>query len=207
MQNRECRDEELVDSWQAGIDREEIFRQLFDRYAPRVYAFLRSRGLDAARSEELTQEVFLRAHGGLPAFRRHAAFSTWLFRIARNQWLREIQRAPRETDTPLPDVAETEGFTSPAADPLERLLRRERRTAVTDAIAGLPASIRRCVVLRIEQELSYREISRLLNLSSESVRSYLFQARRLLRRRLVERPGERPADPGDRAPTATEGSR
>jgi len=80
------------------------FRQIFDRYAPRVRRFARDLLRDAAAADEATQETFVRAHRQLGTLREDARLSPWLLGIARNVSrergrARKKQRCSRETDS------------------------------------------------------------------------------------------------------------
>lgn len=178
--------QEIIERLQApGSPREEDFRRLFDLYYPRVLHFFARRGFAPQDCQDLTQETFLGIYRGIGTFRRDARFETWLFTIATNAWRkrlrhgtagkREGQEVPLEPEVG-PDAKE------PAAD--EDMLRRERSRRLREAVEKLPEQMRRCLTLRVYQEMKYREIAALLRLSPETVKVHLFQARRRLREEL-----------------------
>src|SRR5688572_17970682 len=72
----------LVDRCRSGDDA--AFRELIDRYKNLVYGVILRTVDDRSNADDLAQEVFLRVHKGLPAFRGESSLSTWLFRITRN---------------------------------------------------------------------------------------------------------------------------
>jgi RNA polymerase sigma-70 factor (ECF subfamily) len=63
---------------------------------------------------------------------------------------------------------------------LRQLLGKEMRELLTQAIAGLPAQMRRCVRLRVFQDLDYDEIAEILHISPSTVKVQLFKARKRL---------------------------
>ncbi|MCE3290557.1 MAG: polymerase sigma factor, partial [Caulobacter sp.] len=74
------------------------FRRLFDHYAPRVKGYLIRLGLDAARAEELAQEVLVAVWRKAASFDpARASVSTWVFRIARNRRI-DLYRRDRAAD-------------------------------------------------------------------------------------------------------------
>lgn len=73
-----------------------------------------------------------------------------------------------------------------APSPLDDALCHERRQKLRKAIEALPGQMRRCTRLRVEQDLSYREIAAVLKLSIETVKVHLFQARKKLKVNLQE---------------------
>src|SRR5829696_491934 len=72
---------------------ETAFRELVDQYKGLVFALIARSVSDRARAEELSQDVFLKVHKGLPYFRGESKLSTWLYRIVVNV-LSQERRAP-----------------------------------------------------------------------------------------------------------------
>ena len=183
----------IIERLQAGGSREEDFRRLFDLYYGRVHCFFARRGFPPQDCLDLTQETFLGIYRGIGTFRRDARFETWLFKIATNAYRkrlrsgaaekREGQEVPLEVDGSAEGGAPNEpAATEPAAG--ETLLRKERAQLLRGAIEKLPEQMRRCLMLRVYQEMKYREIATLLRLSPETVKVHLFQARRRLQEEL-----------------------
>jgi RNA polymerase sigma factor (sigma-70 family) len=111
------------------------FAQLFDRFAPRIEAYLRRLGADEALAEDLTQEVMLvlwqRAALYDPT---RATASTWIFTIARNRFIDSVRRRPSEVEADVYSIgvpADDDTERSSYLTQLERHLRR--------AVASLPS--------------------------------------------------------------------
>lgn len=68
-----------------------------------------------------------------------------------------------------------------SVDPLEETLRDESRRLLREAVGELPPSMRRCVQLRIDRSLKYREIAAILMVSVDTVKTQLHQARQRLK--------------------------
>ena len=176
----------IIERLQAvGSPREEDFRQLFDLFYPRLLHFFARRGFPPQDCLDLTQETFLGIYRGIGSFRRDSRFETWLFSIATNAWRKRLRwgvAGKREgREVPL-EPAEDARDEAPA--PGEDALRRERSRLLREAVEKLPEQMRRCLVLRVYQEMKYREIAALLRLSPETVKVHLFQARKRLREEL-----------------------
>lgn len=184
-----------------GGDPDLFFRRIFERYNRPLWRFFARRGCSPAECDDLTQETFLRVYTGMDGFRGEARFETWLFRIAINSYRKslrygaaEMRSAPEVSlDGPEPGTraeAATAGGFSPVADPqvagpLGRVLEDERRRALATAVTALPDQMRRCVLLRIYQDLPYREIAAVMRVSIETVKAHLFQARKRLKNELA----------------------
>jgi RNA polymerase sigma-70 factor, ECF subfamily len=173
----------------AGAPREEDFRRLFDLFYPRLVHFFARRGFPPQDCLDLTQETFLGIYRGIGSFRRDSRFETWLFSIATNAYRkrlrwgvadkREGQEVPLEPDGTTRNEPRDE-----SPPPGEDVLRKERSRLLREAVEKLPDQMRRCLVLRVYQEMKYREIAALLRLSPETVKVHLFQARKRLREEL-----------------------
>lgn len=187
-----------VRAFQRGIDREQSFRILFDRYHDVVHGFFAHRVCSPEDRLDLTQETFLRVYKGLESYRREAEFGTWLFRIAYNTYLKWLRR--RKGESWNLQLAPPAGGDSPRITwegdqpvavsrqptPLDDTLEHERQRELREAIGDLPEQMRRCTELRVFQELSYREIAAVMRLSIETVKVHLFQARKKLKGALRE---------------------
>jgi RNA polymerase sigma-70 factor, ECF subfamily len=184
--------ETIVEQLRDDARREESFRLLFDRFYWPLFRFFEGRGFSSEECQDLVQETFLRVHRGIADFRGDARWERWLFRIAANTAVKALRhgaaakRAGRtvpleESDAegaPLAAAAEDPGGAAPA--PLARLLDKERKELLSRAVDGLPAQMRRCVRLRVFQDLDYDEIAEVLQISPSTVKVQLFKARKRL---------------------------
>lgn len=188
----------IIEEWQAGIDRQENFRRLFERYYRPVYHFFAKRGFSAESCQDLTQETFIRVYIGMAGFRRESRFETWLFQIAGNTYRKELRRqsASKRAGQQVSLEGASEkgssasggselGDPSSTQGPLDDVLHTEQRQELRRAIEELPEQMRKCLMLRVYQELSYREIAVVLRLSAETVKAHLHQARQRLRDELA----------------------
>jgi RNA polymerase sigma-70 factor (ECF subfamily) len=168
---------------------EEELKALFDRHYPAVFHFFQNRGVPREDARDLTQETFLRVYRGIGRFRRDASFQTWLFQIATNLWCNDVRRrtaGKREGSEVSLDVLAGKGreVAEEPAHPLDGMLAEERRSTLREALAELPPQMRRCVLLRLDRDLKYREIASLMQISVDTVKSQLAQARSRLQARL-----------------------
>lgn len=188
----------------AGGSVDAAFRGLVEIYYHPLLRFFGRRGFSPEDSRDLTQETFLGIYRGIGSFRRDAGFDTWLFTIAanacrkRHRWGTAEKR--RGEEVALLDEGEEEGggaaLPELSPSPAERTLSQERLAGLGRAIGGLPDQMRKCLVLRVHQELKVREIGTLLKISEETVKAHLYQARRRLREALADEPddGRRPGE-------------
>ncbi len=182
-----------------GAISEEDFHWLYEEYNRPIYGFFANRGCSREECRDLIQETFLAAFRSRGRFRGDSTFETWLFSIAMNVWrstLRDCKRLKRDAQVISLDLMVEGGQHQEAEDlfedgseesrPLEKVLANERTRLVRDALNDLPEQMRCCVVLRLSQDLKYREIAAVMQVSINTVRSQLFDAREKLRDRLAE---------------------
>jgi len=135
-------------------------------------------------AQDMAQESFMRLYklgaGALPV----AEARFWLFRVARNLAINEISR--QETRGKLARrVRELFGQRN-EPDPAENLEYEERKRVLLKLLKTLPEHQRAALLLREQEEMSYREIARVLNISESKVKVDIFRARTSLRARLNE---------------------
>lgn len=176
-------DTRLMLSFQGGDRR--AFETLFSRYSAPLVGFLGRMVPDRGRAEELAQEVFVRVYKARDRYEPRARFSTWLFGIAHNLALNELDRAYRGRERPLlPAHEELHAAPGPGTEDLLEAKRTAERVA--RALSGLPERQRAALVLRTEQGLAYDEIAEALDTSTSSVKSLLHRAREGLLAELEE---------------------
>jgi RNA polymerase sigma-70 factor (ECF subfamily) len=170
-------DAALLVAFQRG-DRS-AFRTLFERHGRAMVAFCHRFVRDAARAEELAQDVFLKLHEAAPRYKPTARFRTFLFRIAANHCLNELRRGERSARSAGDRHGEPEDLdelASPAATPEEAARGRALARAVETLLARLPDKQRLAFVLCRFEGLSYEEIAEVLATTVPAVKSLVHRA-------------------------------
>lgn len=167
------------------------FEQLVEKYKQPVTNLLFRTLHDATEAEDLAQNVFLQVWKSAERYRSTAKFSTWLFTIARNLCLNEIRRRSRHPAESLDAPAEFEddSFTRQFEDTRataapDQLLRDELTHKVEEALAELPENQRTAILLFKEKDLSYDEISEILDCSLSATKSLIHRGRETLKQKL-----------------------
>jgi RNA polymerase sigma-70 factor, ECF subfamily len=182
---------------QAGDER--AFRGLVEpyRHALEVHCY---RMLGSAHdAEDLAQETLLRAWRALERFEPRAQFQTWLYRIATNACLDELERRPRRPATvdPFPDRP-SDDAASQTYDPVARYAVREgMELALLRAIQELPGRQRAVLIFRDVLGWTAPEVAEVLGSTVASVNSALQRARGTIDQRLPETT-QTAADPTER---------
>jgi RNA polymerase sigma-70 factor (ECF subfamily) len=152
--------------------------ELYDRYAPRMYAYLYRRVGDAGLAEDLVSELFLRVlrsiRGG-QAWRD--SFSAWLYRIAHNLVVDHYRRLPAEPAQPL--AASLEQSDGDPVSAAEGLAERERLRV---AMGRLTFDQQQVLALRFGEGLTALETARIMRKSTGAVEALQRRAVASLRR-------------------------
>ena len=152
------------------------FSELVARYQDRIYRFLVRLTRSQDDAMDLTQETFLSAYQALPRWQPDARFTTWLFRIARNQAFDWLRRRKRVEFVPLDDEHDL-GIADPAPTPDRVLETVQRLRGLERALARLPTEHREILLLREIEEMSYDDIADVLDISLGTVKSRIARAR------------------------------
>jgi len=132
-----------------------------------------------ADAEDITQEVFVKTHKNLGQFGFKSSLKTWLYRITVNTAISRCRRNTGEANTiaKYKNHLATEPANEPFPDPVHK---KDNETIVATLLAKLDPDQRACVVLREMEGLAYDEISEILNIPMNTVRSRLHRAREAL---------------------------
>jgi RNA polymerase sigma-70 factor (ECF subfamily) len=175
-------DEALVEEYRrsAPTARAAIVNELFGRHYTRVARWCFRFTNDRHSAADLAQEVFLKAHRHLDAFKGTSRFTTWLYVIVRNESLTWLKRLgpPVEDDDVLAELASTGPTPEDLAHESDRAAHVRALLATT-----LDETERRVFTLHYGEDVPLDAITRLLRLTNASgAKAYVVSARRKLAR-------------------------
>jgi RNA polymerase sigma-70 factor, ECF subfamily len=156
------------------------FERLVRRYQGDVWRLVFHLLHDESRSDDVTQDAFVRAFRFLGRYRGDSKFSTWLFTIARNCAVDEMRRSARQSR-----IARRADF-----EPGRPLSDQTAGIEVREALAALPMDLREPVVMIDMFGISYREVAEMLRVPEGTVKSRVHRARELLVEALRPEPEE-----------------
>jgi RNA polymerase sigma-70 factor (ECF subfamily) len=175
--------QDVANYWSPAAVAEKIeWEAVFRRDFPRIYNYLRYRLGEETLAEELAAETFAKAWRNRDQYRADlAAFSTWLFTIARNlatdQSRRQRHEVPLEKNhTPMEERA--------GPSTVERVIQDKEETAhLLALLSQLPEREREIIALKYGADMNHREIARVLDLSVVNVGVIVYRTVRKLRAR------------------------
>jgi RNA polymerase sigma-70 factor (ECF subfamily) len=178
-------DLELIEKF--GNGDEKAFEQLIIRYERKIYSiciyFLKNR----EDAEDAAQEIILKLYKKLGSFRKESAFSTWMNYVASNTCRDYLRKRKRnqvlylDEDIRTDESSISRELPSEEDTPEERMEKKELGILMQEALFKLKDDHKEILLMREYQELSYEEISEILEISVGTVKSRIYRARQDLK--------------------------
>lgn len=154
-------DSEIIGLMSQERTREKGLRKIMDAYQGRLYWHIRRIIVDHAASQDVLQETFIKAYNNFAQFKQDSKLYTWLYRIATNEALQQLnkdkrmQKTDEDADYHLQNLVADNVETD--AEEIQVLLQR--------AIQSLPEKQRLVFTMRYYDDLPYEELSKILDMS------------------------------------------
>ena len=180
-------DEELILRFQKGD--EQSYIELVNRYRDRLINFIYRFVNDTESAEDIVQDALLKVYTHKHYYKNIAKFSTWLYTIAGNLAKTELRKKKTRKVTNLSQMGpEDKDFeltsNEPETDKATQNEYLEKRIQI--AINKLPLHFKTVTILREIQELSYEEISKIVDVPLGTVKSRINRARFQLQKELKD---------------------
>ena len=154
-------DNELIKEFQEG--KEAAFNELVDRYLSSTYGFFTKFTDSKEEAEDLAQDVFIKMYKALKKFRFESEFKTYLYRANINMSNTYLRRNKWKNMLHLDQISEPQYIDTTNED-------KWKRKELWDAIARLPKIQRMVVTMRTTENLPYKEIAKIMNISENSAK-------------------------------------
>ena len=156
-------DQEIVQQCQQGSL--EAFDKLYERYFERIYRFVYYKTMHKQIAQDITSETFIKALDNIKSFRKKkGSFMAWIYSIARNNvinYYRKSSRALLVNDFWDLKIDQSLEFEQENTELLKKIKKQ---------LFKLDSLQREIIILRVWQQLSYKEISAIVNKSEENCR-------------------------------------
>ncbi|WP_372793507.1 RNA polymerase sigma factor [Lutibacter sp.] len=155
------------------------FAFLVEKYKHMVYTLTIRIVKNKEEAEEVSQDSFVKAFKNLDKFKGESKFSTWIYKIAYYASLDVLKKNKRFVNSENIDDF-NEGDLENMQDALEYLHENERKKVINDALLRLNEDERIILTLYYFEELPVKEISKVVNLSEDNIKTKLFRSRKKL---------------------------
>lgn len=164
----------------------EAFAELARRYHEKVYQTVFWMTRDPHDTDDLVQEIFLKAFKHLKGFRGESSFYTWVYRMAMNTTLNFLKKRTREKRSreKLSQEYHQGASSHDGLSPESLCVGKELRGKLREAVESLPLAYKASFVLVAIQGMTHRQASRVLGCRENTVSWRMHKARRMLQERL-----------------------
>ena len=171
-------DEELIKDFQNGNINS--YNHLVYRYKDRLFNYIYQFVRDIDLAEDLLQDTFLKLYTHKNSYKEVAKFSTWIYTIAGNFSKTELRKFKRRKTYSHSDLSFNENefiIKDKNKTPSEIFLNEGLSQSLNQCLSLLPLNFKTIIILRDIQELSYDEISTIVELPLGTVKSRINRAR------------------------------
>jgi RNA polymerase sigma factor (sigma-70 family) len=168
-------DDELVKKSLSG--NYDAYAELVNRYSNLVYAVAMSKTRDYYHSEDIAQEVFVKAWTKLPSLDEGVKFSSWLVKITKNLCIDYFRKNAR---------LQEEAIIQEIAEPMESFQKLGLKDLIWDVLDSLEEKYRIVVVMNYISGYTAKEIGSILHISQSAIESRLRRAKEQLKKELLE---------------------
>ena len=172
-------DEEIAREVQTGTS--EKFGMLVDRYENKMKRYAKKFLLNREDTDDLVQEVFMKAYVNIKSFDPSRRFSPWIYRIAHNEFVNAVRKKLSEKIFPFDfDLLFPHPIAAETAD--QTAHKRELRGMLDSHLESLPPKYREALVLYYYEDLDYKEIAEILQIPVSTVGIRLQRGKTILRK-------------------------
>lgn len=169
-------DSDLVDMVLGGDSL--AFEYLFKRYSDSLFQlYLQRTGGNPDDTDDLIQEIFVKAFLHLDSYDKRYTFGQWIYTIAKNTFIDYVRK--RRDDLSI-DNKRGEYITQPISQsptPEEKIINAQQRRQLEEYLNIMTPKYRKLIELRFFKDLSYEEISEQLGLPLGTVKTQIYRAR------------------------------
>jgi len=169
-------DQEIIDLCRSSQTRERGFRVLLSQYKERIYWHIRRILYDHEDANDVTQDVFVKVWKSLDSFRGDSKLFSWIYRIATNESINYLRKMQKKKNVPFDQVSQylesKVQHESLSGDDIERKLH--------NALVKLPEKQRLVFNMKYFENLKYREIAQILDITEGSLKaSYHYAVKKI----------------------------
>ena len=169
-------DEKLILRFQEGDIN--AYNELVKRYKDRLFNFVLRYFNNAEQAEDVVQDTLIKLYTHASYYKNVAKFSTWIFTIAKNNALTELRKnKTKKTDSLWTDDGQVIDINSKEESLDSKVQNEIAIDQLNKFLDEIPENFRMAVVLRDFQELSYEEISKILEIPIGTIKSRINRGR------------------------------
>ena len=174
-------DSSLIDLVRSGHP--EIYEEIVKRYEKKLFSYVYRLVGNKEETEDILQNVFVKAYRNIRTFDIERKFSSWIYRIAHNEAINFLKKRSKKKFVSWEDIVTSKDkmeTKSEERSPIDLWIRKESRIEMQEALSRLPEKYREVLKLRYFSEKSYDDISRIIGSPVNTVGTLINRAKKKL---------------------------
>lgn len=172
----------LLKRLQSSRHKERAFSELLDLYQERIYWHVRKIVLTHENANDVLQNTFIRVHKSIDRFEGKSTLHTWMFRIAYNESIRFLEKEKKKNSLSIDEVIMGQYEQLKASEYFDGDELHEKLLTI---IQGLTEKQRRVFQLKYFDDLNFREISEMINVSESTLKSSYYSAVKIIEEKIM----------------------
>ena len=166
----------------------EAFCKLISMHRAKLRSFaVNITGGDQATADDILQEALIKAYCALPRYDNRGSFTTWLWRIIKNEFINHLRTPATKVESASVDTSENESLFRTEEDGEKKLLDDEIKENIHQLIATLPKKLSAAIILVELEEMCYEDAAQILGISLTALKSRIFKGRKKLIKEVEEK--------------------
>jgi RNA polymerase sigma-70 factor (ECF subfamily) len=170
----------------------DAFSRIVNKYQNALYGLIFKMLNDKDEVDDIVQETFIKAFSSIKSFDERYSFATWLFKIGTNNCIDHLRKKKIYSisiDSTVSDEDGDSNFKLPdvtyEAD--KNIIEEQKKKLIEDAINSLPKKYAAVIRMRHQEDKTYEQISKELNMPVGTVKAHIFRAREMLNKYLKDK--------------------
>ncbi|MFY0630140.1 MAG: RNA polymerase sigma factor [Flavobacteriaceae bacterium] len=172
----------LLKRLQSSRHKERAFSELLDIYQERIYWHIRKIVLTHENANDVLQNTFIRVHKSIDRFEGKSTLHTWMFRIAYNESIRFLEKEKKKNSLSIDEVSMGQYEQLKASEYFDG---EELHEKLQTIVAELTEKQRRVFQLKYFDDLNFREISEILEVSESTLKSSYYSAVKIIEEKIL----------------------
>ncbi|MDQ0268331.1 sigma-70 family RNA polymerase sigma factor [Cytobacillus purgationiresistens] len=168
----------INNNWSKEEKLDFLMNEYGDKIIRLAYSYVRTKH----SAEDIAQEVFIKCYEHLDEFRGDSSHKTWLYKIAINKCKDHLKSWSHRNVVLTEIKTSIQKVMHPASD--IECIRKEEGQFISEKILSLPRKYREVIIFYYYEGLSLKEISNLLNLNINTIKSRFYRGKKLLEKEL-----------------------
>lgn len=175
----------LIKKLQSSRHKDRAFSELLDLYQERIYWHIRKMVLCHENANDVLQNTFIRVYRSIEKFEGKSSLLTWIYRIAYNESLRFLEKEQKRRFSSLDEVSAYQLEQLKASDFFDG---DELQSRLLEIVEALPDKQKRAFQMKYFDDLNFREISEVLSVSENTIKSAYYSAVKNIEEKIMNEP-------------------